>query len=318
MLHLLTNTNSSVKIDCYVKYASLGEYCSTDEVGDYVPMSSTETIRLDIKNFEFRKDQSISNARIVCFFDELNYEDILVLTDSTGKIIDKVIVGLDGEYLSNKKYNYVSFDVTKFLEKNRKQGNIDSLYMNWKGSYKTITRFLSFNSIDESNKNLDVVSKKQYLYFSYANIDGVESHFSYIEKNLGATGIALVNLKQGHLISEFPLSVNNLDIDNYIISLTYNSLNCEEKTPYGKGVKGPFDYEFDCSLKSSDGMIKLTDPTLKKSYYYLLNSDERYRLTSETELNVYYCFADSSYILDSKVNYELIYDNKKMIFSKNG
>ena len=318
MLHLLTNTNSSVKIDCYVKYASLGEYCSTDEVGDYVPMSSTETIRLDIKNFEFRKDQSISNARIVCFFDELNYEDILVLTDSTGKIIDKVIVGLDGEYLSNKKYNYVSFDVTKFLEKNRKQGNIDSLYMNWKGSYKTITRFLSFNSIDESNKNLDVVSKKQYLYFSYANIDGVESHFSYIEKNLGATGIALVNLKQGHLISEFPLSVNNLDIDNYIISLTYNSLNCEEKTPYGKGVKGPFDYEFDCSLKSSDGIIKLTDPTLKKSYYYLLNSDERYRLTSETELNVYYCFADSSYILDNKVDYELIYDNKKMIFSKNG
>lgn len=318
MLHLLTNTNSSVKIDCYVKYASLGEYCSTDEVGDYVPMSSTETIRLDIKNFEFRKDQSISNARIVCFFDELNYEDILVLTDSTGKIIDKVIVGLDGEYLSNKKYNYVSFDVTKFLEKNRKQRNIDSLYMNWKGSYKTITRFLSFNSIDESNKNLDVVSKKQYLYFSYANIDGVESHFSYIEKNLGATGIALVNLKQGHLISEFPLSVNNLDIDNYIISLTYNSLNCEEKTPYGKGVKGPFDYEFDCSLKSSDGIIKLTDPTLKKSYYYLLNSDERYRLTSETELNVYYCFADSSYILDNKVDYELIYDNKKMIFSKNG
>ena len=35
--------------------------------------------------------------------------------------------------------------------------------------------------------------KKQYLYFSYANIDGVESHFSYIEKNLGESVVTKIN-----------------------------------------------------------------------------------------------------------------------------
>lgn len=313
MLHLLTNTNSKVKINSYIRQVNMPYFNLTKDKGNYTGIYKDDDVKFEIENFEFRKQQSISNARIICYFKELSYGDIIFLYDSNEEIIDRVIIGHSGEYASNKKYNYISFDITNFLEKCRKNNEVMPMYMKCYSKNKNSFLFAGFNSIDYLNQTLTYERKTKYFYFSYADVAGLESSFSYIKKDLGLAGMAFINLKQGHLIYEIPLSLCAPNNNQIMVNLTYNSLNFDCKSYYGLGFKGPFDYELDLSLFDK-GIIKLTDPSLKESHFKLLEHEETYKLTLEKDGNIYYCYADSTYIVEKKGVFTLVCKKNKMSF----
>lgn len=316
MIHLFTNTNSNVKVASYVKDNTNSIFTETSSE-NYTILTKEGQIKLDIQGFEFRVEQSVSSARLICFFEKLTSSDVLVLKDQDNNIIDKVIVGAKKEYSANKITNYVSFDITRFLAKRAKIGLMSSLYLTWSGATsKKSVNFVSFKYID--NQNAENENKSEYIMVSYANIEGIESHFAFDQKNLGASGSTLVNIRQGNLIYCLPISLKNrLDCD-IELALTFNSLKENEETKYGMGFKGPIDYILDTSLKEK-GIIKLTNQTLKKAYFTKLSEAEKYNLTSETKKDVYYCFADSTYIVcESDSTFTFIWERNKINFKQNG
>lgn len=316
MIHLFTNANSNVRVASFIKKDTNSSFTETSST-NYTSLGKTGKIKFEITGFEFRNGQSVSNARLICYFEKLLPNDTLVLKDSNNKIIDRVIVAAEQEYLEKKSSNYVSFDITKFLADRTKAGSMVPVYLTWSStSSRTSINFISFKFLDEQNKNSE--TKNEYLMVSYANIEGIESHFAYDQKNLGTSGSVLVNIRQGHLIYELPLTLNNPHIQQVVPELVFNSLKNSEETKYGKGFRGPIEYTLDISSMSL-GTLKLTDQTLKKSYFTKLSGDERYRLTPETTKEVYYCHADSTYIVsENDGTFTFVGGKNKMNLKKDG
>lgn len=316
MTHLFTNANSNVRVASYIKKGGSSSFEETSGEA-YTKLEKDDTIRLDITGFEFRKEQSVSNARLICYFESLMPNDELTIKYANGSTIDEVIVGSDQNYLNKRVCNYVSFDLTEFISDRARIGSMASIFMSF-ASRRECVNFVGFKYLDNSNADKSPEDKQEYFMVPYANIEGVESHFAFDKKPLGMSGEAMVNIRQGNLICVFPLSLNNPNVEQVGLFLTYNSLRGNADSAFGKGFRGPIEYDFDLSSKSS-GILKLTNQTLKKGYYSKLSADERYKLTPETNKDVYYCHSDSTYIVDEgDESFTLVSENKKMNFSQNG
>lgn len=318
MIHLFTNGNSNVRVASYIKKGASSTYEVTSDK-NYTVLTEDDKLKLVISGFEFRKEQSISNARLICYFENLHANSKLELKDEAGNIIDRVIVGIDQEYLKKKTTNYVSFDITKFINDQNKKKTMSPLYLSWHAQYnEESVNFIGFKFFDNENSKLDVENRNEYFMVSYANIEGVEKHLPFERKKLGSSGEALVNIKQGNLIYGLPLLLDKTNANQVSLQLVFNSFNNGVCTNYGKGFRGPIEYVLDTS-SINDGILKLTDQTMKKVYFTKLTDDERYKLTPETSGDIYYCFSDSTYIIAEKDDtFTFVANNKKMNLKKDG
>lgn len=318
MIHLFTNSNSNVRLSSYIKKGTSSSYEVTSDT-NYTVLTKNDELKLEISGFEFRKEQSISNARLICYFENLKPNNELEITDEDGKVIDRVIIGVDQEYLDKKSANYASFDITRFINNLNKKKLLTPLFLSWHGnSNETSVNFIGFKYIDNENSKLDVEDRLDYFLVSYTNIEGIEKHLAFKQIQLGSSGEALINIKQGNLIYGLPLLLDNSNTNQVSLNLVFNSLRESDCTNFGKGFRGPIEYDLDI-LSIDKGILKLTDQTLKKAYFTKLNDDERYKLTSEKEGNIFYCFSDSTYIIAEKDNtFTFVADNKKMNLRKDG